>query len=128
MKVTRKRAGQLLYHAGATAVLLLAAGAALPQSPGIAHLLPAPGRAASPVAPMPAGTPNGLGARDGFPRNDRERLNQDEARAHAGKARAERSLNDRLPRTLPNDKLSPDERRKLRQSLYDLGREMYQGG
>lgn len=53
---------------------------------------------------------------------------QDDARARAGKSRSERDLNERLPRALPNDKLSPDERRRLRQNLYELGREMYQGG
>jgi len=108
MKVTRKRAGRTFYRAGAAVALLLAASAGYPQSPGMAHLLPGPGKA---------------GLRDGGPHNG-----QDEARARAGKYRTERDLNERLPRALPNDKLSPDERRKLRQNLYELGREMYQGG
>ncbi|WP_420993880.1 hypothetical protein ACKI2N_009040 [Cupriavidus sp. 30B13] len=127
MKVTRKRAGIPLYRAGAAVALLLAAGAGHAQSPGMAHLLQSPGRAAPPAPPTGPNGPN-VPSRDGFPRNERERFGQDEARARAGKYRAERDLNDRLSRGLPNDKLSPDERRKLRQNLYDLGREMYQGG
>ncbi|WP_454731431.1 MULTISPECIES: hypothetical protein [Cupriavidus] len=118
MKVTRKRVGISLYRTGAAVALLLAAGAGHAQSPGMAHLLQSPGRAAAPNPP----------ARDGFARNERERFGQDEARARAGKYRAERDLNERLSRDQSNDKLSPDERRKLRQNLYDLGREMYQGG
>ncbi|WP_043345426.1 hypothetical protein [Cupriavidus basilensis] len=113
MKVTRKRAGHTLSRAGATVALLLAASAGHPQSPGMAHLFPGAGK--------PAG-------RETAPRNERERYSQDEARARAGKTRGERGMNERLPHAFPNDKLSPDERRKLRQNLYELGREMYQGG
>ncbi|AJG18994.1 hypothetical protein RR42_m1596 [Cupriavidus basilensis] len=79
----------------------------------MAHLFPGAGK--------PAG-------RETAPRNERERYSQDEARARAGKTRGERGMNERLPHAFPNDKLSPDERRKLRQNLYELGREMYQGG
>jgi hypothetical protein len=104
MKVTCKRAGCTLSRAGATLALLLAATAGHAQSPGIAHLLPGSGKA--------------------VPASER---GQDEPRDRAGKYR-QRDLNERLPRTLPNDKLSPDERRRLRQNLYELGREMYQGG
>ncbi|WP_454720990.1 MULTISPECIES: hypothetical protein [Cupriavidus] len=123
MKVTRKRAGISLYRTGAAAALLLAAGAGHAQSPGMAHLLQSPGRAA-PSSPGGASGPS----RDGFARSEREHFGQDEARARAGKYRAERDLNERLSRGQSSDKLSPDERRKLRQNLYDLGREMYQGG
>ncbi|WP_237716860.1 hypothetical protein [Cupriavidus basilensis] len=112
MKVTRKRAGHTLSRAGASVALLLAASVGYPQSPGMAHLLPGAGNAAG---------------RDAAPRNERERYSQDEARARAGKYRAERDMGNR-PHASPNDKLSPDERRKLRQNLYELGREMYQGG
>ncbi|MGT2493036.1 hypothetical protein ACU4GD_27570 [Cupriavidus basilensis] len=45
MKVTRKRAGRTFYRAGAAVALLLAASAGYPQSPGMAHLLPGPGKA-----------------------------------------------------------------------------------
>ena len=113
MKVTCKRAGHTLSRAGATVALLLAASAGYPQSPGMAHLFPGAGKPA---------------AREAAPRNEREPYSKDEARARAGKYRAERDMNERLPHAFPNDKLSPDERRKLRQNLYELGREMYQGG
>ncbi|MDF3837044.1 hypothetical protein P3W85_29425 [Cupriavidus basilensis] len=112
MKVTCKRAGITLYRVGAAVALLLAASAGYPQSPGMAQLLSGAGKANS---------------REGGGRNERERHGQDEARAR-GKYRGEREVTERLPRGSAHDRLSPDERRKLRQNLYELGREMYQGG
>ncbi|MBY4945292.1 hypothetical protein K6V92_01460 [Cupriavidus respiraculi] len=62
-------------------------------------------------------------------RAERDRQAHREARARALRHRAEqREANERALRPANGSKLSPDERRKLRQSLQDLGREMYKGG
>lgn len=107
--------------AGASLALCLAAGAtglARAQSAGMANLLHGQERPAG-----RASEPPGQAAR--------ERREQQEARARAEKHRAERDMAERAERqgrTGGNPKLSPDERRKLRQNLYDLSREMYSGG
>ncbi len=94
--------------------MLLHAASASAQSPGLGALLQGHGRHP------------GRGA-EGYPghaRQDRERPSPRESRGRANRQRAEREAGERQGR---GGKLSADERRKLRQSLYDIGREMYQG-
>lgn len=86
--------------------------AAMAQSPGIGALIHGHGKA--PGRPYLQ------------PRRERERQSSaPEGRARQGRQRGEREGGERQGRN--GAKLSPDERRSLRQSLYDLGREMYQG-
>lgn len=97
--------------------LLMAAAPAMvrAQSPGIAALMQGPTRGASRVAD-----------------NGRERHARREARPRAHKPQArveriERSGLDPQGRAQAS-RLSVDERRRLRQTLYELSREVYSGG
>ncbi len=131
MKVNRNRHEQPSRHAagvrktlvGTALALCLAAtfaGLAHGQSAGMANLLHRQDR--------PAGRASDASAQAAHERHD-----QQEARARADKHRAERDMAERAERQgrgsgNGNPKLSPDERRKLRQNLQDLSREMYSGG
>ncbi|WP_439685285.1 Transmembrane lipoprotein [Cupriavidus oxalaticus] len=115
MKVNRTRHGHPQHGiAGAcialavAAWLLVPAGPAQAQSAGVANLLK---RHPSAQASDPG---NG----------------QREARARAERHRAEQRETDRRrvdERERGGSRLSPDERRRLRKSLYDFRREMYGG-
>ncbi|KAA6125247.1 hypothetical protein KZ686_10495 [Cupriavidus cauae] len=115
----RRASGARRRVAGALLALLLPsmllhAASASAQSPGLGALLQGHGRHP------------GRGA-EGYPghaRKDRERPPPRETRGRANRQRAEREAGERPGR---GGKLSADERRKLRQSLYDISREMYQG-
>lgn len=117
MKVNRNWHGLTLH--GAAGACLVLAGTALwlcaapqparAQSAGMANLLHGHER--------PSTHASDAGA------------SQREARARAERHRAEQREVERSGRQgRSGSSLSPDERRKLRQNLYDLGREMYQGG
>lgn len=100
--------------AGGLLTLLVAplwqAAPVLAQSPGIGALSQGHGR-------MPV--------RAGDRRDGERRAMPPEGRPRNGRQRGERQATER---TGHNDaRLSPDERRRLRQNLYELGREMYQG-
>jgi hypothetical protein len=88
----------------AVAVLWLTAGTALAQSAGMARLL-----------------------HHGESKPPRESSAQHEARMRAERHRAEGAAAERTRET-DHSNLSPDERKRLRQNLYELSREMYQGG
>ena len=120
---SRIRRGAVAAAVGATIgsaiALLLAATTAAAQSPGIEFLRQGNGRPSA-HAGRKADAPS---------RAERDRQAHREARARALRHRAEqREANERALRPANGSKLSPDERRKLRQSLQDLGREMYKGG
>ncbi|MGY8526937.1 hypothetical protein [Paracidovorax citrulli] len=96
--------------------LLCCHGLAGAQSPGVSVLMHGQARTGR--------------AHDNVTRQERERVSpkraaasQREARARAMRYRAERDAAARHSR----GSLSADERRRLRQSLYELGREMYHG-
>nr|WP_144834172.1 hypothetical protein [Cupriavidus gilardii] len=83
------------------------------QSPGIGALTQGHGR------------PPGRGAA-GARRDGERRAIPPEGRPRGNRQRGDRQAADRSGRG--NDaRLSPDERRRLRQNLYELGREMYHG-
>ncbi|MCT9071739.1 hypothetical protein [Cupriavidus gilardii] len=118
----RRASGARRRVAGALLALLLPsmllhAASASAQSPGLGALLQGharhPGRGAE-----------GYPGHPGHARQDRERPSPRESRGRANRQRAEREAGERQGRS---GKLSADERRKLRQSLYDISREMYQG-
>lgn len=95
--------------------LLCCHGLAWAQSPGVSALMHGQARTGR--------------THDNVTRQERERVSprrnasQREARARAMRYRAERDAAARHSR----GSLSADERRRLRQSLYELGREMYHG-
>ncbi|MBY4897582.1 hypothetical protein [Cupriavidus sp. AU9028] len=95
--------------------LLCCHGVAWAQSPGVSALMQGHGRTGR--------------APDGVARQERDRVvpkraaTQREARARALRYRAERDAG-----RSQRGGLSAEERRRLRQSLYELGREMYHGG
>lgn len=115
MKVNRTRHGPPQHGIAGACIALAAAawllgpaGPARAQSAGMANLLK---RHPSAQASDPG---NG----------------QREARARAERHRAEQRETDRRradERERGGSRLSPDERRRLRKSLYDFGREMYDG-
>jgi hypothetical protein len=102
----------LALVAGAT--LLFAPGTALAQSPGLGTLRHA------------FDAQQGRGANEPG-HAEPERGGQREARQGPGKLRPQREAADRGGRG-QGGALTPDERRRLRQNLHDLSREMYQGG
>ena len=116
MKVNRNRHGLTLH--GAVGAWLVLVGTALwlgaaprpahAQSAGMANLLQGHER------PSTHGSDPGASQREARTRAERHRAEQREAERSSHQGRSGSSL-------------SPDERRKLRQNLYDLGREMYQG-
>lgn len=120
MKVSRSQPRQLIRSefgarfslACAATVLLLAAGIVRAQSPGMSALLQAPGH--------PGLVPQGESAGA-----DRDRARHDAAQ-RSRRTRTERDAAVR--RGLSQGSLSFDERRRLRQNLYELSREMYKGG
>lgn len=98
------RTTRIARRVAVAALAMLLAGAALGQSAGMGRLL---GR--DRATPAHVGEPGGQ--RDG---------------RGAGKHhRSERASVDH--RNNDNSNLSPDERRRLRQNLYELSREMYRG-
>lgn len=104
---------------GSAIMLILAARPVAAQSPGIEFLRQGNGRPSAHAGRKPD-TPS---------RAERDRQAHREARARALRHRAEqREANERAMRPASGSNLSPDERRKLRQSLHELGREMYKGG
>jgi len=119
MKVNRNRHGQTLHgaasarlaRAGMALALCLAAGPGHAQSAGVASLQHRQERTSAHASEAAS---NG----------------QREARARAERYRAEQreAEHGRAGHGLGGAGLSPDERRKLRQNLYDLSREMYRGG
>lgn len=124
----RRASGARRRVAGALLALLLPsmllhAASASAQSPGLGALLQGHGRHPGRAAEGYAGY-RGHPGNPGHARQDRERPPSRESRGRANRQRAEREAGERQGR---GGKLSADERRKLRQSLYDIGREMYQG-
>ncbi|WP_454763731.1 hypothetical protein [Cupriavidus campinensis] len=133
MKVKQNRHGQTLRRAGRaqaacfvgfaatmTMALALAPTLAPAQSAGMAHLLQPRAQPSHASGTPTPGKPPGA-----------EHADQREARGRAEKYRSERDMADRAGRqghSGGNPKLSPDERKTLRKNLYELGREMYQGG
>ncbi|CAG9178170.1 hypothetical protein [Cupriavidus pinatubonensis] len=117
MKVNRNRHGLTLH--GAFGVCVALAGAALWLS-----------AAPRPAAAQSAGMANLLHGHERPSTHASEAASsQREARARAERHRAEQREAERAGHQgRSGSSLSPDERRKLRQNLYDLGREMYQGG
>jgi len=111
MKVNRIRPGHTLCRAAGAHLCLVLAASALLGSPAVQAQSAGIGRL------MHGGEFSA------------ERSRQHDSRRHADRDRerhrAEREGNERGGH---GDRLSPDERRRLRQSLYDLGREMYGGG
>jgi Spy/CpxP family protein refolding chaperone len=135
MKVESDRSGLVLEHrsrirrgavalaigtaVGTAMVLIFAASPVAAQSPGIEFLRQGNHRPSA-HAGRKTDSPSRL---------ERDRQAHREARGRAMRHRAEqREANERAMRATNGSKLSPDERRKLRQSLHDLGREMYKGG
>lgn len=132
MKVKQNRHGQTLrraigarlaWIAGLAMVVILVPGGTRAQSAGMAHLLHPKSQQGEDANASAAAAP---------PRErEREQADQREARGRAEKYRSERDMAERAGRQGPaggKPKLSPDERKTLRKNLYDLGREMYQGG
>jgi Ni/Co efflux regulator RcnB len=105
--------------AGTAMVLIFAASPVAAQSPGTEFL-----RQGNHRPSAHAGRKT-----DAPARLERDRQAHREARSRALRHRAEqREATERSMRAGSGSKLSPDERRKLRQSLQELGREMYKGG
>ncbi|HBD32015.1 MAG TPA: hypothetical protein DC084_00260 [Cupriavidus sp.] len=125
MKVKRIRPGHTLRCAtyaraaclaGLTLLITAASDVALAQSAGMAHLLHTSKGQSSSSAQVGNGQASERG-RSSARRPD--------------KAESERDMADRATRQGQrggNPRLSPDERKTLRKNLYDLSREMYQGG
>ncbi|MCD9121319.1 hypothetical protein [Cupriavidus sp. UGS-1] len=118
----RRASGARRRVAGALLALLLPsmllhAASASAQSPGLGALLQGHGR-------HPGRGGEGYAGNPGHARHERERPSPRESRGRTNRQRAERDAAERQGR---GGKLSADERRKLRQSLYDIGREMYHG-
>ena len=123
MKVKLNRHGHTLHRAayaravclaGLTLLLSVAPCAALAQSAGMAHLL------------------HGSKAQQGGQGGSSPSAERGRPSGRRGdKAESERDMADRATRQGQrggNPRLSPDERKTLRKNLYDLSREMYQGG
>jgi len=125
MKVKLNRHGHTLHHAayaravclaGLTLLLSAVPCAAQAQSAGMAHLLHS-SKAQPSAAGQGGSTPSAERGRSSARRGD--------------KVESERDMAERATRQGQrggNPKLSPDERKTLRKNLYDLSREMYQGG
>lgn len=121
MKVKHNRHGQTLrrticarvvWLAGVTLLIAAAPAPAYAQSAGMAHLL-------HPKSQSPGG--------EGGSQPQPERPRQAPRRAES----AERDMAERATRQGQrggSQRLSPDERKSLRKNLYDIGKEMYQGG
>lgn len=123
MKVKQNRHGQTLrrtlrarvaWLAGMSLLMAVVAPTAYAQSAGMAHLLhpkaqPQGGQGGNPPQPDRGRPPPRRGDRTETERDMAERATRQGQRGG-------------------NQKLSPDERKTLRKNLYDIGKEMYQGG
>ena len=123
MKVKHNRHGQTLrrticaravWLAGMTLLMAVAPVPALAQSAGMAHLLHPKGQ-----------PPGGPGSNPSAPERNRQQPRRND-RAETERDMAERAA--RQGQRGGSQRLSPDERKTLRKNLYDIGKEMYQGG
>jgi hypothetical protein len=123
MKVKLNRHGQTLrrticarmvWLAGMTLLMTAAPAPAFAQSAGMAHLLHPKGQ-----------PPAGSGSNPSAPERNRQPPRRND-RAETERDMAERAA--RQGQRGGSQRLSPDERKTLRKNLYDIGKEMYQGG
>jgi len=116
LTLRRAKCARAACLAGLILLLSVAPGAAQAQSAGMAHLLHS-GKAQPSSSNQGGSTPSAERGRQSGRRSD--------------KADNERDMAERATRQGQrggNPRLSPDERKTLRKNLYDLSREMYQGG
>ncbi|WP_231906972.1 hypothetical protein [Cupriavidus sp. D384] len=96
-----------------TLLMAAAPAPAFAQSAGMAHLL------------HPKVQPPGPGSNPSAPERNRQQPRRND-RAETERDMAERAT--RQGQRGGSQRLSPDERKTLRKNLYDIGKEMYQGG